>query len=122
MKKKSTVRVGWLGSVLAVTTFAGACGEDLPDVSCDGTVPAYADVTAFEKCSTCHSSELSGSERRGALASVNFDTESAAQAKAEDAAAEVKEGAMPPKSSGIKLTDQEKQDLYKWALCQSPSD
>lgn len=121
MKMRSTVRVGWFVSVVAVAAFAGACGEDLPDVSCDGTVPAYADVTAFEKCSTCHSSELSGSERRGALAGVNFDTESAARAKAEDAAAEVKEGAMPPKSSGITLTDQEKQDLYNWALCQSPS-
>jgi uncharacterized membrane protein len=119
---KSKVRAGWFGSLLAVATFASSCGEDLPDVSCDGTVPAYADVTALEKCSTCHSSKLEGSARRGALASVNFDTQSAAQAKAEDATAEVKEGAMPPKSSGITLTDQEKQDLYNWALCQSPSD
>jgi hypothetical protein len=26
-------------------------------------------------------------------------------------------GIMPPPSSGITLTDEEKQTLYKWALC-----
>lgn len=35
----------------------------------------------------------------------------------EDAASEVNEGEMPPSGSGITLSESEKQDLYKWALC-----
>lgn len=117
MTTKLDVRLGWFGTVLAIGALASACGEDLPDVSCDGTVPEYSEVAALEKCSTCHSSKLSGTERRGAPDSVNFDTQAAAEAKAEKASEEVNEGAMPPASSDIKLTDAEKQDLYKWALC-----
>jgi uncharacterized membrane protein len=100
-----------------MTTIFAACGNDLPDVQCTGDIPAFEEVAALEKCATCHSSKLSGNERRGAPNSVNFDTKSAAEAKAEDAASEVNGGDMPPKGSGVELTESEKQDLYKWALC-----
>lgn len=110
-----------IGLVVAVALgVLGACGgddEELPTVDCTGTVPKYDDVAAFDKCVTCHSSELSGSARKDAPADVNFDTESAARKNAEKAAEEVNGGAMPPPSSGIKLTNEEKDDLYKWALC-----
>jgi len=105
----------WCG--VAAGLLISACGSSLPDVDCSGTVPAYSEVTALEKCSMCHSSELSGSARRGAPGDVNYNTESAADAKAEDAASEVNGGDMPPSGSNITLSEDEKQALYKWALC-----
>jgi uncharacterized membrane protein len=48
---------------------------------------------------------------------VNFDTEAAANMHAQAAATEVNEGAMPPSGSGVTLTADEKQALYKWAEC-----
>ena len=95
----------------------GACGSKLPDVDCSGAVPAYADVAALSKCATCHSTELSGGARRNAPSDVNYNTEAAASAKAEDAAEEVYGGDMPPSNAGFTLSDEEKQALYKWALC-----
>jgi uncharacterized membrane protein len=103
--------------VVASALGAIACGNGLPDVDCSGTIPQYADVTALTKCSTCHSSKITGSARRDAPTSVNFDTESAARSHAEDAASEVNGGDMPPSGSGISLSADEKQALYKWALC-----
>lgn len=94
-----------------------ACGSKLPDVDCSGTVPAYADVAALKKCATCHSTELSGAARRGSPSDVNYNTEAAASAKAEDAASEVYGGDMPPSNAGFTLSEEEKQALYKWALC-----
>jgi uncharacterized membrane protein len=99
-----------------------ACGDDdedsdLPEVDCSDGRPEYADVEVFDKCTTCHSSELEGDDRNDAPSDVNFDTESAAEDHAEEAAEEVYEGEMPPQDSGIKLTSEEKQTLYEWALC-----
>lgn len=71
---------------LIVSGVLSACGSGLPDVDCSGTIPAFADVTALKKCSSCHSSTLSGSQRHDAPSGVNFDTEAAARAKAQDAA------------------------------------
>ncbi|HKU44852.1 MAG TPA: hypothetical protein VJR89_42125 [Polyangiales bacterium] len=107
--------------VVVAIGLLGACGgdeEELPDVECNGTVPAYEDVAAFDKCSTCHSSEKTGAQRNQAPADINFNTESASRAHAEDAAHEVFEGEMPPAGSGITLTSAEKDALYKWALCE----
>jgi cytochrome c2 len=40
--------------------------EDLPDVECGvGEIPAYDEVSIFDKCTMCHSSELSGSAQGG---------------------------------------------------------
>lgn len=110
MKTQNLGLVGWMLTLMA-------CGGSQPDVDCSGTVPAFADVTALAKCSACHSSTLTGSARRNAPSDVNYDTESAANASAEDASSEVNGGDMPPANSGITLTDSEKQSLYKWALC-----
>lgn len=106
-----------LSLLVAGLSLAACGGSDTPDVDCSGTVPQYADVTALTKCSTCHSSKVSGNARQGAPAAVNFDTESAAKANAEDAASEVNGGDMPPRNSGVTLSEDEKQALYKWALC-----
>lgn len=102
---------------LILTGLVSACGSGLPDVDCSGTVPAFDEVTALKKCSACHSSTLSGAQRHDAPSGVNFDTEAAARAKAQDAAEEVNGGDMPPSGSGISLSADEKTQLYKWALC-----
>ena len=117
------VRTWLIGAFLLAATALGGCGDDgdegdeLPDVDCSGTIPKYEDVAALDKCTTCHSSELSGDARKSAALDVNFDTKAAAEAKAEKAAEEVNEGAMPPSGSGVTLSAAEKEDLYKWALC-----
>ena len=106
--------------VIGVSMFAACGGDDedeLPDVDCSGSVPAFDDVAALKKCATCHSSKLSGGDRKNAPANVNFDTQAAAESHDEKAAEEVNEGAMPPAGSGVTLTNDEKQVLYTWALC-----
>ena len=54
----------------------GSDDDDDPDVSCTGTIPTYAEVDAFDKCTMCHSSSLTGSARNGAPADDNFDIDS----------------------------------------------
>jgi hypothetical protein len=92
-------------------------GGELPDVACTGTIPAYADVDAFTKCTMCHSSKLTGAARNSAPTDDNFDTQKGAEAHDEEIAHEVSIGAMPPPASKITLTSAEKEELYKWALC-----
>jgi uncharacterized membrane protein len=103
--------------LFALALGLAACGDGLPDVECTGEIPQYADVTALTKCSVCHSSKVTGAARHDAPSSLNLDTEEAARAHAKDAASEVNGGDMPPSGSGISLTGDEKQALYKWALC-----
>jgi uncharacterized membrane protein len=119
MKSHSIVLLAFAVTALLACTSSGANGDlQLPDnVDCNGTPPAYADVTAFTKCTTCHASTKTGAQRANAPADVNFDTEAAADAHAEEAASEVNKGDMPPRGSGVTLTDSEKQQLYAWALC-----
>ena len=136
--------IAWLVMLLAASFFVPACGDDssddtdsaseegehehdggnepdLPEVDCDAEeVPAFADVAALDKCTTCHSSDLSGGERMGAPAGFNWDEYDAAREHAEHIAHEVFEGEMPPPDSGITLTNAEEQELYLWALCGAP--
>jgi uncharacterized membrane protein len=91
--------------------------HDDPDVSCTGTIPTYAEVDAFDKCTTCHSSSLTGTARNSAPAGANFDTEAGAEAHDDEIAHEVAEGAMPPPGSNITLTAAEKDEILKWAVC-----
>ena len=97
---------------------AGEHEHELPDVDCDGDIPTFEEVAAFEKCTMCHSSELMGEDRMGAPADDNWDDEEEAIEHRELIAHEVFEGEMPPEESGITLTAAEEQDLYLWALCE----
>jgi hypothetical protein len=100
---------------------AGEDEDELPEVDCDADpIPTYEEVAAFEKCTTCHSSELTGTERNGAPADDNWDDYEEAAEHAEEIAHEVFEGEMPPADSGMTLTAAEEQDLYLWALCGAP--
>jgi len=89
----------------------------LPEVDCAVSVPTYAEVTIFDKCNVCHSSTKTGAARVMAPPDINFDTFAGADAQSMKAVTELLEGAMPPKDSGIIVTDVEKETLYRWALC-----
>ena len=108
-----------LSCVFAVACTTGGNGDlQLPDnVDCNGTPPTFAQVTGLTKCAACHDSNKTGAARQKAPGDIDFDTQAGAEAHAEKAASEVNTGAMPPASSGITLTDAEKQQLYAWALC-----
>lgn len=86
-------------------------------MDCSGDVPTFGEVGAFSKCTSCHSSTLSGAARADAPANVNFDTYAGAEAQATKAVEEVQEGQMPPPSTGSALSDAEKKELFTWALC-----
>jgi hypothetical protein len=84
---------------------------------CAGSIPAYEDVAAFDKCVTCHDSAKGMGQRHNAPIAVNFDTEAAAERSALAAVGMVKAGSMPPAPSGLTLSAAEKQQLYTWAMC-----
>ena len=114
------------GVVVIAALMAWGCGGDeegpeLPDVDCEmGEIPTYDEVDAFDTCTVCHSSDLMGSARNEAPEEYNFDTYAGAMHEPEEVAHEVFEGAMPPPDSGLMLSEAEKQELYKWALCGTP--
>jgi uncharacterized membrane protein len=109
--------------IAVASVLLGACGPDLPEVDCTAPVPTYAEVTIFTngKCNLCHASTVTGANRMNAPSDVNYDTYAAAQARAEDAVAEVFAGEMPPAGfEAIAPTEAEKQVLYRWGLCGAP--
>lgn len=135
--------IAWALMLLGALFFVPACGDDsadaadaghaqedagedagleLPtDVDCDADpIPTFDQVAAFDTCTTCHSSELTGTERNGAPADDNWDDYVEAEEHAELIAHEVFEGAMPPADSGLTLTAAEEDELYLWALCGAP--
>ena len=108
--------------LVACTVLSLGCGSDedgeLPEgVDCDQNAPTYDDVAAFDKCAMCHDSALASADRRAAPSNINFDTYAGAEPHATKAAEQVNLGVMPPRNSGITLTDSEKQTLYDWAMC-----
>jgi len=98
----------------------GESGDDEgTNVDCNTvTVPKFADMTAWAKCTTCHSSALTATSRNGATPGINFDTFAAAMASAQTAMDEVEEGSMPP---GGGLTADEKTQIINWASCDTPN-
>lgn len=124
-----------LCALLLVTAFA--CGDDGDgggagtsgtggdgDGDGDGDecedVPTYDEVSAFDKCVMCHSSELSGGDRNTAPADHNFDTYEGATEFLDHVLEEAEEGNMPPPASGITITEAERAALVKWASCGAP--
>jgi hypothetical protein len=101
----------------------GGYGEGTPapapaaNTDCVGTLPAYEDVAAFDKCVMCHDAMKAEGQRKSAPINVNFNTQAAAESHAMQAVDMVKAGAMPPIPSGLTLTEAEKQQLYTWAMC-----
>jgi uncharacterized membrane protein len=98
----------------------GDGGDEGPDVDCaTATVPKFSEMTAWTKCTNCHSSALTDSARNAAPLGVDFDTVAAARANAQIAMDEVFEGSMP--LAGFpQLSDAEKTQIYNWASCDTP--
>lgn len=105
-------------AILSVVACGGEDEDGAKMAECDGAVPKFSEVRAFDKCVVCHTTGLT--DRQSAPENVNFDNYEAASSSADDAAAMVKAGAMPPGGSGITLTAEEKDELETWALCGAP--
>jgi hypothetical protein len=114
-----------LGTVLGLLAFgcgssSNSDGGDQPTVDCSKDTPAaFSTITAFDTCTTCHSSTLTGAARSGAPSGLDFDTFAVAKANASEAVSELEEGGMPP-SGSPKPSAAEKQALYVWAECGTP--
>ena len=91
-----------------------------PEVDCaTATVPKFSEMTAWQKCTNCHSSTLTGAARNAAPEGINYDNFADARTNAADAMHEVAEGEMPLPGSP-QLTDAEKDQIYAWASCGTP--
>ena len=84
---------------------------------CKGTAPTFAQVAAFKVCVNCHASTKGVTQRSSAPLDVNFDTERDADAHAVRAMMLVMSGLMPPRASGLSVSDADKQQLYDWVMC-----
>jgi len=109
----------------ALALAAVACGDEdeepSPSVDCDGTVPTFAQVTAFQRvCTNCHDSSLEGDDRNGAPEGYDFDVYERAEDEAEEIAEYVGDGSMPPPDSGFTLTANERTAVLRWAECGTP--
>lgn len=116
-------RFGIVAFGLSATLLFSACGGDDegPEVDCETvTVPSFANMTAFDACTGCHSSALSGGDRNGAPATVNFDTYDATMANIDEAIEEIFEGKMPPASSSATLSPSARDEIYAWGECGTP--
>lgn len=106
-----------LGSLL-VPACGGADGDDGPNVDCGtASVPKFSEVTAFAKCTSCHSSTKTGAARAGAPAGIDYDIYASARANAQKGMDEVFAGDMPP---GGGMSEAEKTQIYNWASCDTP--
>ena len=90
--------------VFLLATAAAGCMSNVPDVDCStATVPSYAQMTVWDKCTPCHR--------------FYGDYDSAA-AKADDAQQAVADGNMP--RGRYSLSADEEDALYAWAQCGTP--
>jgi uncharacterized membrane protein len=122
-------QVRTLAFSLALALSLTACADDGggaeagPEIDCAAApVPKYSEMKSiWDKCTICHSSTLTDpAARMAAPLDYNYDTYEAAKAGATLAAEEVEEGAMP-RPPAPKLTDDEKDQLYRWAACGTPN-
>jgi len=99
---------------------SGGGGNDGPNIDCTtATVPKFAAMTAWAKCTTCHSSTLASDARRGAPAGINYDNYADARTHAQQAMDQVYAGEMPLPGNP-ELTEEEKTQIYTWASCETP--
>src|SRR5262245_499943 len=102
-----------VGFVAAVDLF-GCTTQGVTTSDCaTATVPAFAQLDALQKCTSCHSSTLTGDARSGAPSRINYDSYDAAVANIDHGLREIEEGAMPP-SGAETLTADEETSLQLW--------
>jgi len=111
-----------LPTLLLPACDSGESGDDEgANVDCNTvTVPKFSEMTAWGKCTTCHSSTLTAMDRKAAPPGIDFDTYAAAKANAQTAMDEVEEGAMPL-AGYPELTADEKSQIINWASCDTPN-
>lgn len=101
--------------VLFSSVLLAACEEGLGDCPTDGAAAeAAGQKVVAAQCASCHSSQLTGSQRVGAPEGMNFDKLDIVRAQAEEMLGEVEEGAMPP---GAKLADADIENMRVWLAC-----
>lgn len=105
---------------LAACTDNNGGDEAGPDVDCAAeAAPKYSEMAEiWAQCTICHSSMLSGADRKGAPDGYDYDTYESAKAEAAEIAEEVDEGKMPL-PPGM-LTAEQKDQLVRWAACGTP--
>jgi uncharacterized membrane protein len=86
----------------------------------EADVPAFDEVEIFDKCTACHGVAVSGDARNDAPPDVNFDDYVSAAAMAERAARYVMLGIMPPVSTGVRVSEREREQLDLWVRCGAP--
>lgn len=107
-----------LAASFALSAASAACTSGGTQVDCQAiTVPKYTEMTAWAKCTSCHSTAVSGPGRAGAPTDINFDKYDDAVMDADRAKSEVEMGAMPP---GGGLSADEKTQIVDWASCDTP--
>ena len=107
---------------LYCTVALAGCGEvplQSEPVTCPpaAEVPRYSELSAIASCVGCHASTLSGADRDGAPAPINFDTWPGATRAAVVGLSAIQRGAMPP---GAPLDDAEIQQWKIWSSCGRP--
>jgi uncharacterized membrane protein len=116
-------------ALLAAAALLPACdsgegseeGVEGPNVDCSAvTVPKFSEMTAWAKCTNCHSSTLTDAARAGAPVGIDFDKVESARTHAATAQDEVYKGDMPLPGSPA-LTEAEKQQIYNWSSCDTPN-
>lgn len=99
---------------------SSGCTSGASSVDCTQVhTPKYSEMTAWARCTTCHSSAVTGASRAGAPPDINFDKYDDAVADADRALSEVEEGAMPP-AGNPGLSAAEKDQIIHWASCDTP--
>lgn len=109
-------------AALGLTSNVGCGDSDGSGGGADcSTVKGYSELgTAFSKCTSCHSSELSTpTERQSATVGFDYDTYDLAKSDAAAIIEQVEDDEMPPSGSPT-LTQTEKTDLLTWAECGTP--
>ena len=96
----------------------GDDGDELKSVDCAAVeVPRFEEMTLWNSCVGCHSTQLSGASRANAPADFNYDTHEAALFDPFETAEVVVEGEMPP---GAPPSDADKELITIWAKCGAP--
>lgn len=111
-----------LGLVVSACSSNSSKSDDTADTAVDcakDKAATFASLTGFDKCTTCHSSTLTGAGRSDAPVGIDFDTYELAKANANEAVSELDEGAMPPAGSP-QPTDAEAKAIVVWATCGTP--
>ncbi len=114
-----------LRALLLLAASLPACEPDDggagPEVDCDAVVvPKFSEITAWAKCTGCHTAMVDDQVLRGgAPVGVDFDELASAREWAAVAMDEVFAGDMPPEREP-QPTAAEKQQIYNWASCGTP--